>query len=279
MSQAESKGSLGSKSPNLHFAISGRKKETVMQEKLEAEAERDELKKRLEDLKNIHEIEDGRTLLRRSINHKNTEIITLTTKLDDLGLEAGEVASRESALMKHNKYLERNNEQLEERLITKDEFNVQYINRTMMTERLLEDYYFEKDVEQLEDQMEKENREFDRNIRILRKENAVLRNQYKSLRSRAMELMEDQKKKPNIPGPALTCETSTSAQRDAAPKEPQPSPATEECPICLVDIFAASPAVLDPCGHFFHATCVAKFNADKSCPTCCLPYTHFNVVE
>ena len=229
--------------------------ETIMHEIKEAEGERDMLMKRLEDLKKNQESEEG-SRLTRSIKDKNSEIITLKTNIEGLEGKAREVARRESALIKYNKYLEYTNEQLEKRLKAKDEFNVQYINRTMATERLLEDSNFGQDVEKLGDQMEKETRDFDRDFLTLHDENVLLRSLYRSLKSRAMELIEE---------------------------EPQPSPAlapfTEECPICLADIFAAPAAVLDPCGHFFHATCVAKLNAQKTCPTCCLPYTHFNMVE
>ena len=97
-----------------------------------------------------------------------------------------------------------------------------------------------------------------------------------------MTLLEEQEEKPNLESPALNCgmETSIRAERQAVGVEPlagsSPAPTTEECPVCSADIFAAPAAVLDPCGHFFHATCVAKFD---TCPTCSLPYKHFNMVE
>ena len=276
------------KSPKLNFAICEEKThmqvETIVHEKVEAEGERDMLKKRLKDLKKNQEGGEGRRLT-RSIKEKNSEIDTLKMKIEGLEDRAREVLSRESALMKYNRNLEYKNGQLESRMKAKDEFNVRYINRTMATEMLLEDSNFGPNVEELEDQMEKEIIEFERDSLALHDENVTLRILYTSLKSRARELVEEQKK---MPHPALlrdTLSTFTSAERHAIPKEPQPSltltpaPVTEECPICLADIFAAPTAVLNPCGHFFHVPCVANLNADKTCPTCCLPYTHFNMVE
>ena len=246
--------------------MQGETVETICTKIRKLDKERHMLMKRLEDLKKNQDSEEG-SRLTRSIKDKNSEINTLKTNIEGLEGKAREVASRESALIKYNKYLEYTNEQLEKRLKAKDKFNVQYINRTMATERLLEDCNFGQDFEELVVQMEKETSDSD--CPTLHDENVLLRNLYESLKARAMELIEEQ--------------TLTSAERHAIPEDPQPNPAlapvTEECPICLADIFAAPAAVLDPCGHFFHATCVAKLNARKTCPTCCLPYTHFNMVE
>ena len=87
-----------------------------------------------------------------------------------------------------------------------------------------------------------------------------------------MTLLEEQEKKPNL-------ETETASRRRGTARRfsgSSPAPNIEECPVCSADIFAAPAAVLDPCGHFFHATCVAKFD---TCPTCSLPYKNFNMVE
>ena len=91
-----------------------------------------------------------------------------------------------------------------------------------------------------------------------------------------MTLLEEQEEKPNLESPALNCgmETSIRAERQAVGVEPLAG-SSEECPVCSADIFAAPAAVLDPCGHFFHATCVAKFDTAG----CSLPYKHFNMVE
>ena len=277
------------KSPKQNFAISEENThlqvetvETIPHEKVESEGERDMLKKRLKDLKKNLESEEGKRLT-RSIKEKNSEINALKTKIDVLEEKAREVVSRESVLKKYNHYLESTNELLEGRLKAKDEFNLQYINRTMATERLLEESNFGQDVEELEDQMEKEISEFERYSVALHDDNVSLRNLYKSLKSRAMELIEEQKKMPNISNPALIGETLTSSELYAIPKEPRSSPAfvtvTEECPICLADIFAAPAAVLDPCGHFFHEICITTLNANKTCPTCCVPHSHLNIVD
>ena len=257
--------------------------QTIIHEKMEAEEELDKMRRRLGDLKITQKIEESRATKSLFIAEKNIEINNLRKAIEVLNKEAEEVARRESALVKYNRYLEDENEQLERRLKAKDMFNLQYVNRTIATERLLEDSHFEEDVNILKNQMVTETSQFEMDIRNFHDENVLLKNLNKNLKSRAKTLIEEQEKKPNLETPALNCGVrhqfalsgKPSAWNRSRTQALHPRPSPKNARSVRRTYSPRRPPCSIPAGTSF----VAKFGPCMTCPTCSVPYSNFNLVE